>query len=185
MSIEEAPPRAIGSTALQNLRLIETQAKHPGKTFAVLLSGDGGWSALDKSLVATLATNGIPSVGWNSLCYYWAKRTPDESARDLQVILEHYFAVWSMDKVILIGYSRGADVLPFMANRLPADLTARASLIALLGVARGVDFEFHLTDWIPGRPKNPPYKVQPEVEKLAGRKSALPIWRRRDGAVVP
>ena len=39
-----------------------------------------------------------------------------------------------MDKVVLIGYSLGADVLPFMASRLKPDLVNRVVLIALLGI---------------------------------------------------
>jgi hypothetical protein len=40
-------------------------------TMAIILTGDGGWAALDKSLAAGLAARGVPSVGWSSLRYYW------------------------------------------------------------------------------------------------------------------
>ena len=89
---------------------------------------------------------------------------------DLTAILQHYLASWHMDKVMLIGYSRGADVLPFMASRLPADLRERTSLVALLGAEHGVDFEFRVSDWLPGSMHDAPHKVQPEVEKLTGYK---------------
>jgi type IV secretory pathway VirJ component len=152
---------------LDGLPLIEVPARQPGKTFAVILSGDGGWASLDKSLAEALAGKNIPVVGLDSLHYFWNRRTPDETGRALQDILRHYFAAWHMEKVLLIGYSRGADVLPFMASRLPPDLIARTSLIALLGAEHRVEFEFHVSDWLPGNMKDAPYLVKPEVEKLA------------------
>jgi type IV secretory pathway VirJ component len=152
---------------LNDLPLIEVPVPHPGKTFAVIISGDGGWASIDKSLADALATDGIPTVGLDALHYFWSKRTPDEAGRDLQRILEHYLAAWHMDRVLLIGYSRGADVLPFMASRLPPALTGHTSLIALLGAEHSVDFEFRVADWLPGSKQDAPYKVKPEVEKLA------------------
>ena len=69
--------------------------------------------------------------------------------------------------MILVGYSRGADVLPFMANRLPRDLRGKLSLIALLGLEPLIDFEYHpwwdLTGYVHPPPQFP---VRPEVEKL-------------------
>jgi type IV secretory pathway VirJ component len=162
-------PQSAKPSDLENLPLVEVPVEHPGKTFAVIISGDGGWASIDKSLAETLAADGIPTVGLDSLHYFWTRRTPDEAGRDLQRILDHYLATWQMDKVLLIGYSRGADVLPFMANRLPAALAARTSLIALLGAEHDVDFEFRISDWLPGSMHGAPYKVKPEVAKLAGK----------------
>lgn len=156
------------STDLKNLPLIEVPVKHPGDTFAVIISGDGGWAGIDKSLAESLAEDGIPSVGLDALHYFWSRRTPDETGRDLQTILRHYLHAWQMKKVLLIGYSRGADVLPFMSTRLPPELMSQVSLIALLGAEHRIDFEFHVSDWLPGSSKNAPYEVKPEVEKLIG-----------------
>ena len=154
---------------LKDLPLVEVRVEALGKTFAVIISGDGGWASIDKSLADALAADGIPTVGLDALHYFWTKRAPDEAGRDLQRILDHYLAAWHMDSVVLIGYSLGADVLPFMVSRLPPELTARTSLIALLGAEHTVDFEFRVSDWLPGSGKDAAYKVKPEVEKLVGK----------------
>jgi type IV secretory pathway VirJ component len=159
-------PHSVTPAGLKDLPLVEVPVKKPGKTFAVIISSDGGWASIDSSLAEALAADGIPTVGLYSLHYFWTKRTPDEAGQALQKILHYYFTAWHMDKVLLIGYSRGADVLPFMASRLPPDLFARTSRIALMGAEHGVDSEFRLTDWLPGSMKNPPYQVKPEIEKL-------------------
>ena len=70
---------------------------------------------------------------------------------------------------ILIGYSLGADVLPFLANRLPHETLDRVKLIALLAPEPSVDFEFHVTDWLGLPSKNQSLFVLPEVEKLKGK----------------
>lgn len=165
----ESLPKPVHSN-LAGLPLVEVNAKNAADHFAVIVSGDGGWASIDKQLAEELAGEGIPVVGLDSLHYFWQRRTPEESAKDLSRILEYYFQAWNKQSVLLIGYSRGADVLPFMTNRLPAPLRQRVKLIALLGVERHVDFEFHLSDWIPGGGDKPPYQTLPEVQKLASFK---------------
>jgi type IV secretory pathway VirJ component len=152
-----------------DLPLIEIPARPPsGNLLAIVISGDGGWAGIDREVANDLVGKGVPVVGLDSLQYFWSARTPDGAAADLQRIARHYLATWGRQELLLIGYSLGADVLPFMANRLPADLMARVRLIVLLGPGRQTSFQFHLTDWLPGsgggdRP------VLPEVAKLRGK----------------
>ena len=70
---------------------------------------------------------------------------------------------WNHTSVVLIGYSRGADVMPFMANRLPADLLAKTPLVALLGLEKSVNFEIHPSDLFDMKHKNES-PVRPELE---------------------
>jgi type IV secretory pathway VirJ component len=170
-----APPAGVGAPAaaplppVDDLPLVEVPAKQPaGDLLAVMVSGDGGWAGIDHDVANVLASKGVPVVGLNSLQYFWSARTPDGAAADLQRIARHYLGAWGKQQLLLVGYSLGADVLPFMAGRLPPDLLGRVRLIALLGPSRMTSFEFHLTDWLGGsgggdRP------VLPEVTKLRGR----------------
>ena len=112
----------------------------------------------------------FPVVGLNSLQYFWKRRTPEESAKDLNRIIAHYLAAWQKEQVLLIGYSLGADVLPFMADRLPKEFLGRIALIALLGPDETVDFEFHLSDWLGGPSGSRALPLLPEIEKLRGQK---------------
>ena len=131
----------------------------------IILTGDGGWAGLDRGLAAGLAARGIPSVGWSSLRYYWTPRTPDAAATDLARIIRHYMSEWAMNRVILVGYSFGADVLPFLVNRLPPSLRSHLRSVALLGLSDTADFEFHVSDWI-GHGGGSRYRTVPEVERL-------------------
>jgi type IV secretory pathway VirJ component len=163
-----APPAA-QVPSLTDLPVIEMPAKQPaGALLALIVSGDGGWAGIDREVANDLAAKGVPVVGLDSLQYFWTARTPEGAAADLQRIARHYLAAWSRQQLLLIGYSLGADVLPFMANRLPADLQQRIRLIALLGPSRRTSFEFHVSDWLgSGNPGD--RAVLPEVAKLRGK----------------
>ena len=151
---------------LADLPLVELPAKGSGfSSMAVIFSGDGGWAGIDRELGNILAENGVSVVGLNSLNYFWKKRTPEEAAKDLERILRHYLALWKKENAILAGYSLGADVLPFLAARLPGGILAQVRLIALLGPGTHADFTFHLNDWLGGASKTS-RPVLPEVEKL-------------------
>ena len=166
-SEDKAPPSKAG---LQDLPLVEVLASMPSRdVLAVILSGDGGWAGIDREIADVLAKKHVPVVGVNSLRYFWKSKTPESAAADLERILKAYMALWKKDKVALIGYSLGAGVLPFMANRLPPELLSRVVLITLLGPDTEVDFEFHLTDWLGGRSRNSK-QVLPEVAKLESKR---------------
>jgi len=73
---------------------------------------------------------------------------PDQAASDLARLLRHYMTSWQKQRLLLIGYAFGADVLPFLIHRLPADLSRQIDGIALFGLAKTAAFELHLTDWV-------------------------------------
>jgi type IV secretory pathway VirJ component len=137
---------------------------------AVMFSGDGGWALLDRAVTAELAKNGLPTVGWDSLSYFWQARQPDQVALDLERVLRHYLEVWKKARIVLIGFSFGADVLPAVVSRLPKELRERIDLIALLSLSDQASFEFHINDWIDDAPGKEDQPVRPELEKLNGIK---------------
>jgi hypothetical protein len=80
---------------LKDLPLVEVPSKKIGiDTMAVIVSGDGGWAGIDREIGNTLAESGVSVVGLNSLQYFWKSRTPEETARDLERILNHYLSEW-------------------------------------------------------------------------------------------
>ena len=166
--VGKRPVESIQSSAgeLADLPLVEVAARDPASDrMAVFWSGDGGWAELDKEVSANLAARGVPVVGVNSLKYFWTNRTPEQTAKDLERIIRHYAALWQKEKVVLIGYSLGADILPFAANRLNEGLKSRVELIALLGPALHADFEFHLSNWL-GASSKTALPTLPEVRQL-------------------
>jgi type IV secretory pathway VirJ component len=138
------------------------------ETMAILYTGDGGWRITDRGLAQVLAGQGIPVVAINSLHYFWTRRTIEGTTEDFVRLSEHYLELWKKKKIVLIGYSYGANILPFVLNRLPTMLLHRVEVVALLSPTGTVDFEFHLSQWFSNRvPKNAK-PVLPELEKIRG-----------------
>jgi type IV secretory pathway VirJ component len=158
-------PRALRPQQINDLPVNEVHADgDKSDVFALLLTGDGGWAGLDQELAARLAANGVPTVGLNSLKYFWSQRTPEEAARDVSRVIRHYLAAWNKKRVLLVGYSFGADVLPFVVNRLPADLKSQVATVSLLGLDSNASFEVSVADWIGGDDAGPP--TRPELANL-------------------
>ena len=136
------------------------------ETVAVLLTGDGGWAQFDRALAARLASRGVPVSALNSLKYFWRPRTPEGAAADLARIMRHALDGERRQRVLLIGYSFGADVLPFLVNRLPPDLLARVASVHLLALSPRADFEIHPADWWRHPPDGRGAPVVPEIARM-------------------
>jgi len=119
-----------------------------GDTLAIFWSGDGGWRDIDRQIGQELARSGTPVVGVDSLRYFWREQRPDAIARDLDRMIAHYTAKWGRQKVLLIGYSFGADILPFTINQLPERSRSHIRLVSLLGFAKKADFEVGISGWL-------------------------------------
>jgi len=134
---------------------------------AVLYSGDGGWVGLDRDVAGVLARRGIPVVGMDSLSYFWRQRTPQGAAADLSAIIHDYARQWQRPRILLVGYSFGADVLPSIVGHLPPAQRAQIQRLSLLGLSPTADFQFHLASWL-GLDAGPSYPTIPAIAKLRG-----------------
>jgi type IV secretory pathway VirJ component len=161
-------PVAPSVTGVTDLPLVEVPAA-PGTSselMAVLFTGDGGWADIDKGVAGALAARGVPVVGWSSLRYFWTSRTPETTAADLDRVVARYLPAWGRSGVLLVGYSFGADVLPYVVARLSPATRARVRGLGLLGLSRDAAFTFHVTSWI-GEGGEAQYPTVPEVARLA------------------
>lgn len=164
--LADAPRQRVAQPRpLADLPLIEVAPATPGPTFAVMLSGDGGWAGLDKETARRIAQAGIPVVGFDSLRYFWTPRDPERLARDLDRIVATYAQRWQRKRVVLIGYSVGADVLPFAINRLDATSRSMVSVAVLIGLSETAQFEFHLGNWI-GMHNPTARPTSPEMQRI-------------------
>ena len=169
---------------LDGLPLVEVPASGPGDTFAVFVSGDGGWAGLDKEVAGALAQAGIPVVGVDSLRYFWSERTPAGFATDLDRIARYYGNHWQRPKLLLVGFSQGADVLPAAINKLPPASAQMLSMTALMSLGERADYEFHVSNWISsGGDDGLP--IAPEMRKLAADRTLCIYGEEDDDALCP
>jgi len=151
-----------------DLPLVEVQPeKASNAAFAILYSGDGGWRDLDQTLAGVLADKGMPVVGVDVLRYYWHNKEPQSGAQDLARIIRYYQQAWHRQQVVLIGFSLGANVLPFLFNRLPPDLKANVQLITLLSPERTTAFAVDPTNWLHIKTDRGKLAIAPELEQMS------------------
>jgi len=130
------------------LPLVELPAVPRGPLLAIIFSGDGGWRDIDKTIAQRLCSEGVSVIGWDSLRYFWSRKSPEQIANDLSQVIDTYATRWGASKVALIGYSFGAGIIPFAYDRLPREAKERVVQLSLLGFASTTDFEISIAGWL-------------------------------------
>lgn len=144
--IERRVDLARSATDTLPVTILNTAPKHDA--MAIILSGDGGWRDIDSSIGKLMQADGVPVVGIDSLRYFWSPRTPQQTAKDLATLIRKYRASWSVNNVILIGYSFGADVLPATYLELPQSERNHIRLVSLLGLSSHADWQITVSGWL-------------------------------------
>jgi type IV secretory pathway VirJ component len=170
---------------LRRLPLVEERAHKPGRTFAFVFTGDGNWAMLVRLMSRLLAKQGVGSVGLKARTYLLRHRSPDRVARDVEAVLRYYLRAWEQDRVVLVGLSRGADLLPFVARRLPGDLRERIALLALFSPARTTNFRFRWADLFGYHERPDDVPLLPELQALEGIRILCVNGRRDPAALCP
>ena len=151
---------------VSDLPLVAMPAAQPSDMLAIVISGDGGWRDLDKSVAEAMQKRGVNVVGVDALRYFWGEHTPEQTAHDMARIIEVYGRRWHTQHVALIGYSFGADVMPFVYNRLPLEDKVQVSLIALMGFSPKADFQIRVTGWLGMPASSKALSTLPEAAKI-------------------
>jgi len=155
--------------SVAGLPLVELPASSQSHLMAVFLSGDGGWRDIDKTIAENLQALGVSVVGWDSVRYFWRKKTPEQAAADLSAVILAYSAKWHSDNVALIGFSFGADVLPFLYDRLRPTIKPSIKLISLLSVGRAADWEIRVLGWLGAAPSAEATPLGPAIQPISGK----------------
>ncbi len=160
---QSAPP---SSQDLGDLPVVEVAATgKQSNSFTLLITGDGGYAGMDQQIATGLSAEGQPVVVLNSLKYFWTARTPQQVANDVDRIIRYYSSKWQKQKVVLVGYSQGADMMPFILNRLPVAARSQIATAAAIGISNNAVFEFHISNWLTDPVGTP---TLPELKKIGG-----------------
>ena len=151
---------------LEDLPLVVEPPTANARGAVVFISGDGGWAKIDTEVAAEFLAAGYGVVGINANKYFGSPKTPDEIAADVGLVGSHYAQVWNTDRLLLFGYSRGAEVLPFVVPRLDASLRARVESVVMLGPTTYTHFQIHMADFFSNRRRNDSVDVLPEANKV-------------------
>jgi type IV secretory pathway VirJ component len=153
-----------GIQATANMPLIESKSEEKSNYYVILLSGNGGWRDLDKALTAYLNSKNVSVLGLNTKQYLLSEKRPEQIAFDLQTLMERYDIKWNQDKVVLIGYSMGAEILPFAVNRMNERYIKKIQNIILIGPWQKATFKVKLADYL--YETNEGEEIYPELLKM-------------------
>lgn len=131
----------------------------------LLLTGDGGWAGLDKGIAEAMAGEGLRVIGFSTLKFFWTARDVDQSAAAVGRVLAHFARQYPDARLVLVGYSFGASLVPAMINRLPAELVARVDAGVMISPDPDAVFEIKVGDWFGGGQHDGSLPVQPEIAK--------------------
>ena len=153
------------SPDISNLPIKEFDTNTETQQFVILFTGDGGWKPLVREMADFYRKKGIPVVGLDVQKYFWDKKSPQEIGHALESIISHYKTQWNKSELILIGYSMGAEVLPFAVNQLKSqsDINLIKNIV-LIAPNRNVQFEIKLINYISTPTEGQP--LLPELKKL-------------------
>lgn len=153
---------------LKNIPVVITDAKSQNKNapIALLISGDGGWYSFEQQIADHLADMGIPTVGLDSKKYFWNRKTPEETAQNMTEILSYYSKEWGKEQYMIVGYSLGAEIVPFIVNRLPEKMKSKVISAVLLSPGTNTDFEIHISNMIGIGNRQNTYNVIDEIIKM-------------------
>ena len=130
------------------LRLEVHPAAKPSGTLMLLLSGDTGWGDLEEAVTERANQAGVSVIGLNSRRYFFSGSSPEKLASDLQRILSYYGRKWRARRLVLAGYSFGADALPFAWKHLPPETRRKTDLIALIGLQPAANFSISIWEML-------------------------------------
>lgn len=179
--ISDARPKALASLPITEV------PSSSGHTLALFWSGDGDWQPLTKGVAAAFASHGIAVVGLGSRTWLTSggRRTLDDLTRDSEAVLRWYLMHWKRDRILLVGYSRGAGFQALLYERLPADLRAQVTGIALLGAEHDASFEFHLMDLVRTVHRPTDIPIAPALARIAGTPLVCVYGRDETDTVCP
>jgi type IV secretory pathway VirJ component len=137
----------------------------PKLPLVFFISGDGGWSSFDHGVSVKLAADGMPVVGLDSQKYFWNVKQPKETADEMAKAISYYLKKWNRTSFIIIGYSFGACVAPFIANNFPLPLKQNLKGVFCLSPDETCDFEIHIADMLSFK-TNEKYNVVNEMKLI-------------------
>lgn len=131
----------------ENLPLRTWKGNKNGK-YIFYITGDGGFERFTKRFCSDLSKSGYTVTALNARAYFWEKKTKEQATCDVSKAILEDMKKGNFKNFILLGYSFGADVLPFIANKFPEELSKKLTDVVLLSPSRYMDFQIHFTDMI-------------------------------------
>ena len=136
------------------------------KPLIFYISGDGGFNKFSTTFMEAINKQGYAVIGLSAKDYFWSRKKPQEAANAIEAAINESNKQWKKKNIVLIGYSFGADVAPFMFTHFSPAMAARVNQLILLSPSPKTDFEIHVMQML-GWGKNTGESVPAEINKIS------------------
>lgn len=149
-------------------------------TYVFYLSGDGGMNAFSNGLCTELNRHGYTVSALDSKSYFWKKKEPAQASKEIAKKIETEISSGKYSHFVVIGYSFGADVAPFIVNLFPPDIRNKLSGVVLISPSESTDFEIHLLDLL-GKKQKEGMNVPEAINRLQVSKTTVILGKTETG----
>lgn len=122
--------------------------KNQNTPLVFYISGDAGFSTFTKNLSEQIFNDGYDVYALNTKSYFWNEKTGQQSADDFSTYLETLFKERTNQDLVIVGYSFGADALPFFYDKIPAVTKNRIKKVILIDPSAHGDLKISLANYI-------------------------------------
>ncbi|MGZ3846978.1 MAG: AcvB/VirJ family lysyl-phosphatidylglycerol hydrolase [Flavisolibacter sp.] len=151
----------------QELPVTAYNSSDTTKPIVLYISGDGGLSNSFSKLLKKMNGLGYPIIGLNAQSYFWKRKRPQRVTEDFTRLLSYYINKWHRSSYALVGYSFGADVIPFFQNSLSPEFAALNKQTILMSPSKRTDFEIHILGMI-GCEIKEGLSIPKEINRMTG-----------------
>ena len=155
----------------KHIPTIESPSAGKSDYYVIFLTGDFGFLNFDKAIVHYLNVKNISVVVLNSKNYFRSEKSPVQLGRDFGFLINQYSRKWNRHKVILMGYSMGAEVIPFAVNQLDEKSKLQLSDIILIAPGQKAIFRLKPTNYLFEEKKGT--DIITELVKMKAQKSYI------------
>lgn len=140
------------------------------KPLLFYITGDGGFNDFSTGFCKLLSQSGYDVLALNARSYFWDKKTPQQTTADIAHYINGHLKGRENQEVVMIGYSFGADVMPFIVNRIGDSIAVKNTF--LMAPSSSTDFEIHWSDILGGNKKRD-MDVAAEVNRMTENKLVI------------
>ena len=167
---------------ISDLPIMTYVSADSSKPIIIYYTGDGGFNSFSTEFAKQFNSKGYSVISFNCLKGFWRSKAPEESALEASNLISYYESEWKKKQIVFIGYSFGADVVPFIFTRLPKNQADDVKKIILLSPSNHTDFEVHLTEMM-GKNRKGANNVPTEINKINQKPILILSGEKEEGSL--
>ncbi len=166
------------------LAIVPAKSGAEGAPLLFLMSGDGGWNQFTAQLAEAMAVRGYNVVGLDSKKYFWKANTPQRTARVVNRVISYNMHRFRSHQYILAGFSFGACIVPFVANRTPKMLSRDLNKVVMISPDVTGDFEVHWMDMLNLHWRKGAYNVIDELARVTAPRPIIVFGKKENDDIT-